>query len=128
MNEPAAPGAVLRCNIGPAEIARRRRAAIAATGVTGALAVALVAVAVPHPARALLWPFAATAAVTWLQVTERFCVRFGATGVENFGPLGTQQRVADDQLDADRRRAARLIAEGFLAGLVATIAFVILPV
>ncbi len=116
------------CNIGPAEIARRRRFAILASVATAALAVALVWLAVPHPARAVLLPIAAGAAVAWLQVTERFCVRFGATGVENFGPLGGEHRVADGQADADRRRAGRLIAEGLLAALIATLAFVLLPI
>jgi hypothetical protein len=118
----------IRCNIGPAEIARRRRVAVASTVVTALVAVAQVLASVPLLGRALLWPFAAGSAVAWLQVTERFCVRFGALGLENFGALGAERQVARDQLAADRRRAARLIGQGVLAGLIATVAFILLPV
>jgi len=116
-----------RCNIGPAEIRRRRWIAIALTAAAGALAIALVAFDVPHLERVVLWPFAACAAVTWLQVTRRFCVRYGTTGLENFGELGEERRVPAQQLAADRRRAVRILGEGILAGLLATVAFVNLP-
>lgn len=118
----------VRCNIGPAEIERRRRVAITITIGTALVAAALLAAAMPQLARLVLWPFAAGSAVAWLQVTERFCVRFGALGVENFGALGAERRVASDQLAADRQRAMRLIGQGTLAGLVVTAAFVVLPV
>ncbi len=127
VNQPAAPQAVLRCNIGEAEIARRRRMAVALTVVGVVLAAALVALAVPHLARLVLFPVAAAAGVTWLQVNQRFCVAFGAAGLENFGPLGSEHRVADEQVAADRRRALGLILEGVLAGLVVTIVLVALP-
>ena len=117
-----------RCNIGAAEVERRRRMAIALTAAAIALAVALAALAVPHLARLVLWPVAAAAGVTWLQVTNRFCVAFGAAGLENFGPLGAERRVADDQAAADRRRAQLLILEGAVAGLLVTLAFVAVPV
>lgn len=127
VNQPAAPQAVLRCNIGEAEIDRRRRMAIVLTVVGIALAAGLVALAVPHLARLLVFPVAAAAGVTWLQVTRRFCVAFGAAGLENFGPLGSEHRVADGQAAADRRRALQLTLEGVLAGLVVTVALVVLP-
>jgi hypothetical protein len=121
------PRAGGQCNIGPAEIARRRRGAIALTIATLVVAAALFALAAPHVARAVLWPVAAAAGVTWLQVIHRFCVRFGALGVENFGPLGAERPVAREQLGADRRRALRLVGEGMLAGLLVTVAFMALP-
>jgi hypothetical protein len=116
-----------RCNIGAAEVARRRRIAIALSVVTVAVAVVLLGLAVPHLVRAILWAPAAAAAVTWLQVVNRFCVRFGAAGVENFGPLGAERPVSAQDLAADRRRAVRMVAQGVLAGLVATVAYVALP-
>jgi hypothetical protein len=116
-----------RCNIGEAEVGRRRRMAIALTVAATVLAVALVALGVPHLARLLLFPVAAAAGVTWLQVTQRFCVAFGAAGLENFGPLGAEHRVADEQAAADRRRALQMTLEGALAGLGVTLALVVLP-
>ena len=127
MQAPVEPRAVLRCNIGEAEVARRRRGAIVLTVAGAVVAAALIALAAPHLARLLLFPVAAAAGVTWLQVTQRFCVAFGAAGLENFGPLGSEHRVTDELAAADRRRALRLTLEGALAGLVVTLALVALP-
>jgi len=116
-----------RCNIGPAEVARRRRVAVALSIATAIVGVAVVASDVPHPVRLMVWPFAAAAGVTWLQVIRRFCVRFGVGGLENFGRLGQERRVAAGQLAADRRRALELIGEGCLLGLLVTLAVVAIP-
>jgi hypothetical protein len=117
-----------RCNIGPVEIARRRRTATVLTIATAAVAVALVAVAVPPVVRLLTWPFASAVAVTWLQVVHRFCVAFGALGLENFGRLGDELHVDPGQRAADRRRALQLVLEGSLIGLIVTLALVAIPV
>jgi hypothetical protein len=116
-----------RCNIGPDEIARRRRIAIAATVATVGLAVLLFGLGAPRIDRLAIWPLAAAAGVTWLQVVHRFCVRFGAFGVENFGQVGAEVPVDPAFRTADRRQAVRLILEGAFAGLVATLALVLLP-
>jgi hypothetical protein len=117
-----------RCNIGPDEVARRRRSAIPATVATALVAVAMVAFHVPAPARLLLWPLAAAAAVTWLQVVHRFCVAFGALGLQNFGRLGGETHVDPAIRAADRRRAFQLILEGALIGLVVALAVAAIPV
>ena len=120
------PGA---CNIGPAEIARRRRAAIGATVIAAIVGVVILAAGWPLPARLGLLPFAAAAAVNWLQVTRRFCVGFGAAGILNFGDLGSTLRVDDAEArSADRRTARRMIVEGLLYGALVTLAFWLLPV
>lgn len=98
------------------------------TGVAAAIAVALVALHVPPVVRLSIFPFAAGAAVTWLQVVHRFCVAFGALGVENFGRLGQEHGVDPGQRAADRRRAAQLIFEGSLIGAVVAFALAVLPV
>jgi hypothetical protein len=117
------------CNIGPAEIARRRRSALGLTVVALVALVALVTTGAPVLARVLLLPLAAGAGIAWLQVLRRFCVAFGAVGIRNFGALGTQETVGDlAARAADRRTAIRLIVEGSLYGLVATTAAILLPV
>jgi hypothetical protein len=116
-----------RCNIGPDELARRRRSAIPMTVLTAAVAAALLATHAPVPVRFLLWPVATGAAIGWLQVVHRFCVAFGALGLENFGRLGGQVHVDPRLVAADRRRAAILVGQGVLVGLLATLAFVALP-
>jgi len=122
-----APGPGPRCNIGPAEIQRRRWVAGALTVAAVAVAVVLLATGVPQLSRLILWPIAAGAGISWLQVVNRFCVRFGIGGLENFGAMGEERQVARRQLAEDRRRALLLIAEGMLIGLFVTIAFVNLP-
>jgi hypothetical protein len=117
-----------RCNIGPAEIARRRRSAIAFTVVAGLVAVALVAFHVPPAGRLLMFLFATGAAINWLQVVHRFCVAFGTFGLENFGRLGEEIRVDPAQRAADRRKVAQLLVEGSLIGAVVTLALVVAPV
>jgi hypothetical protein len=116
-----------RCNIGPDEIARRRRSAIVGAVATALVAAAMIAFHVPAPARFLLWPIAAGSAVAALQVVHRFCVAFGALGLENFGRLGQERHVDPAIRAADRRRAFQLILEGALIGLVVTLVAVAVP-
>jgi hypothetical protein len=97
------------------------------TVVAALVAIALAVVAAPPMARLALWPFATAAAVTWLQVVHRFCVAFGALGIENFGRLGDEVEVDRVQRAADRRRAAQLFLEGSLIGAVVTLALVVAP-
>ena len=117
-----------RCNIGPDEIARRRRSAILFTAVAAVVAVAVVATDLPTVARLILLPFATASAITWLQVVHRFCVAFGAFGLENFGRLGGEVRVDMEQRAADRRRALQLVLEGAAIGAVVTLALLVAPV
>jgi hypothetical protein len=117
-----------RCNIGPEEIARRRRSAIVLTVVTAFVAVALVALSTPPAMRLLIWPLATAAAITWLQVVHRFCVAFGALGLENFGRLGEEVHIDPRQRATDRRRALQLILEGSPIGLVVTLVVVAIPI
>jgi hypothetical protein len=117
------------CNIGPAEIARRRRSAIATTVLAVAVAMGLVVTGVPATVRIALWPFAAAAGIQWLQVVRKFCVGFGAAGIRNFGELGAHSGVGDAAARAaDRRAALRMTLEGASYGLVAAVILVLLPV
>jgi hypothetical protein len=117
-----------RCNIGPEEVARRRRSAIAFTVVAAVVAAGLLALDVPPVARLAMFPFATGAAVNWAQVVHRFCVAFGAVGIENFGRIGEEHKVDREQQAADRRRVVQLVLEGSLVGGVVTLALVAAPV
>ncbi len=120
-------GSQPRCNIGPAEIARRRRIAVATTIVVIVFVVGGVLVHAPLAVRLVLWPIASGTAVTWLQVIRKFCVRFGALGAENFGLVGRMTPVDETARRQDRRLAAELVAQGLGIGLVATVVFALLP-
>jgi hypothetical protein len=120
------PGA---CNIGPAEVAQRRRAALGATAATVAFAGLLLATGAPRSMRALVGVPAALTTVAWLQVRNRFCVAYAARGVYNVAqPLGAVTAV-DEPLArrADQRRAARMYIQGLAAGLAVAAAFRLLP-
>jgi hypothetical protein len=98
------------CNIGPAEIAIRRRVGHAGVAVTAALAAALLRSDL-HPAwRLTLAVPAAGAASGYLQARQRFCANFGFRGVYNFDRRGRERPVAGDQARAQDRRRARQIA------------------
>lgn len=117
------------CNIGPAELARRRRSAVALTAIALIVAGVLIASGIPAVGRVLLLPLATAAAVSWMQVIRRFCVGFGVIGIRNFGALGGGESVGDAAARAaDRRTALKMIAEGSLYGLLVTVAVVLLPV
>ena len=115
------------CNIGPEEIALRRRAGHIGLAVTAALATALLRSDL-HPAwRLTLALPAAGAASGYLQAQQRFCANFGFRGVYNFDARGHEQRVAGERAAAeDRRRALQIAAASAAIGagvaLAATLA------
>jgi hypothetical protein len=113
-----------RCNIGPAEVGRRQRTAIVISALTAIVAAALAATDAPTSARLAIFPFATAAGITWAQVAHRFCVAFGALGIENFGRLGEAERVDSSQRSQDRRRAAQLVLEGAAVGCAVTLLLV----
>lgn len=92
------------------------------------IALALVVAGAPGWARFLIWPLAAGAAITWLQVVRRFCVAFGALGLQNYGRLGQESAVDAEQRAVDRRLALQMVVEGALIGLVVALATAALPV
>jgi hypothetical protein len=117
------------CNIGPAEIARRRR-----SGHIGAIAAVilfavLVAIDAPPLARLLVAAPAVIAASGYLQAWLKFCAGFGSVGVFNFDDVGTTETVADAAAKrADRRRALQISAAAFAIGIACGIVAVLLPV
>jgi hypothetical protein len=115
MTDQYVPGS---CNIGPAEIALRRRAGHAGLVVTGALGAALLRSDLPRAWRLTLAVPAAGAASGYLQARERFCADFGWRGVYNFDRRGQEQPVAGDQaLAQDRRKALRIAAASAAVGV-----------
>lgn len=97
------------CNIGPAEIAMRRRVGHAGLVATAVLAAVLLLLDAAPAWRLTLGLPAALAAAGYLQAWLRFCADFGWRGVYNFGALGQQERVAAEEARAQDRRRALLV-------------------
>jgi hypothetical protein len=117
------------CNIGPAEIASRRRAGHAGILAALVLLVALVAIGAPPIARLLLAIPVAVGASGYLQAWLGFCAGFGSAGVFNFGERGTTSAVVD--AEARRRDRVKAFQIGIAAlgiGIAAGIVAVLLPV
>ena len=113
------------CNIGPDEIARRRRVGHVGLLASGVLLGGLLATGAPRPARALVALPASLAASGYLQARLRFCAGFGSRGVFNFGRIGEVHQVDDPQdRTRDRARARQIglasLAAGVAAGVIAT--------
>jgi hypothetical protein len=106
------------CNIGPAEIARRRQAGHTGLAMTAALIAGLAIVDAPAPVRFLAALPAAVSASGYLQARFHFCVKFATLGVFNLGDIGPTTGVADAAArSADRRKGLEL---GLASGAIGT--------
>ncbi|MEX1333960.1 MAG: hypothetical protein AB1Z66_01520 [Candidatus Limnocylindrales bacterium] len=117
------------CNIGPAEIRRRRL--IGYLGLAAAVVVALLLLAVDAPAwmRLGLALPVAVGLEGLIQARERFCAGFAMAGLQNMGELGSETAVEDDEARAaDRRKAMRIHATAIAGGLIAGVTFAVLPI
>jgi hypothetical protein len=116
------------CNIGPAEVARRRLFGHVAAVASLALLAALIALHVTPLARLLVALPAAGAAMGYIQAQLRFCAAYGSRGVYNFGRPGKAAPVLDRAARAmDRARSMRIGLASALIGLGIGILAVLLP-
>jgi hypothetical protein len=119
------PGA---CNIGSAEIARRRRFGLIGLTASALLALALLAAGAPPITRFPVALPVAGSAIGLIQARLRFCAAFGIAGLRNFGPLGGEERVTEAAARrADRLMALRIVAAGSLVGLAAGLVLALIP-
>ena len=122
------PGA---CNIGPQEIAYRRRAGYIGLGITAAIALGLVLLDAAPWTRLLVFPTLAGSLVSLEQARRHFCAGFAMAGIRNFGTRdrGRGQAIEDPAARAIDRRAA-LILFGYcsLIAAVITLLFIAAPV
>jgi hypothetical protein len=117
------------CNIGPAEIARRRRAGHVGAIAAVALFAGLVAIDAPSILRLAIALPVAVSASGYLQARLKFCAGFGSTGVFNFGDVGTTEHVVDDAARAaDRRKSLQISLASGAIGLAVGIVAAVLPV
>jgi hypothetical protein len=108
------------CNIGPAEIALRRRTGHVGLATTAAVAAALIRSDLPRPWRLTVALPATLAAAGYLQARSRFCADFGFRGVYNFDRPGHRRQLevpSDQARQQDRRRALQIGAASAAIGL-----------
>jgi hypothetical protein len=116
------------CNIGPAEIAYRRRWGHLNLAVTIVLFVALLLAGAPHWTRIILALPAGASAVGYLQAYLHFCAAFGTRGVFNFGERRDVKRIDDARARArDRLKALQIFGASGLIGLAVGAVAIVLP-
>jgi hypothetical protein len=116
------------CNIGPVEIANRRRTGIISLIITIIFAGVLYTTRAPHLYRLLLFLPAAISASALIQAQLHFCAGFAQAGLFNFSDqLGKTDTVAQAEYRAkDKRKAIHITlaaaAIGLLVALLAVLA------
>ncbi len=117
------------CNIGPAEIARRRRAGHIGLAVALVLFAVLVAIDAPNWTRLVIAIPAIGSASGYIQARLKFCAGFGSRGVFNFGEVGPMEHVANEPDRArDRARSFQIGAASIAIGLAAGVIAAALPI
>ncbi len=108
------------CNIGPAEIAMRKRAGWIGLAVTVLTWFALEHFGANPYWRLLLVLPASMAATGFLQAYLHFCAGFGMKGAFNFGPeIGKTEMVGQEQFKAkDKKRAQQIFAYSIAIGII----------
>ena len=109
------------CNIGGAEVARRRQVAI----LGGVLFLALALYSIiqnfsPIASLVLIAP-ASIFGIGFVQSRKRFCLAYGLMGTFNFQKLGSVTKVEDKAaLAADRKMAFQIIIQSMGLALILT--------
>ena len=117
------------CNIGPQEIARRRRTGHFGLIVSVVVLVALIVVDAPPLLRLVLFFPVALSASGYLQAYLKFCAGFGQIGVFNFGDRSAIEHIEDKAARRkDRVKAWQISIFSGVIGLAVAIAAVLLPI
>ena len=110
------------CNIGPAEIKRRKQGAYLGGALYLIVSISLIASDASMSTR--LWVFlpAALFAVGYIQSKRKFCVAYGFLGIFNFEKLGKTTKIkVNQELKADRKYAIKLSVQALLLAIILTL-------
>ncbi len=115
------------CNIGHAEISRRRNFGWITLVITVLLIAVLIWYKVNHWWRLLVFFPAMMSASGFLQARAHFCSGFANKGIFNFGAPGTVKQVTEEaSRQKDRRKGNRITLYAALIGLAAALISVII--
>jgi hypothetical protein len=111
------------CNIGPAEVARRRALGWVGLVATVVLVGVLLWIGAPRLWALAVFVPAFLGAAGFLQARYKFCSGYAARGVYNFGRPGQTRAVPDDAAQrTDRRRGNQILMATVLIAVVVTLA------
>lgn len=111
------------CNIGPAEISKRKQAGWIGLVATLALWALFIWLDAPAVWRLAVGIPAAMSAMGFLQAYSRFCAYFGFASLFNFGDVGRTDTVAQAEFRAkDRSKAWRIVGYSLLIGAIVALA------
>ncbi len=109
------------CNIGGAEVARRKQVSLLGGILYLVSAVALVSLELSQTMRALVFIPALIFAIGYIQSRKKFCLAFGLMGTFNFGGLGEMSKVASPEaLAIDRKVAISILGQALVLALAMT--------
>jgi hypothetical protein len=109
------------CNIGGAEVARRRQVAIIGGVIYLALALYAVIQNFSPSASLVLFAPASIFAIGFVQSRKRFCLAYGLMGTFNFQKLGSITKVEDKAaLAADRKMAIQIVIQSLGIAFILT--------
>lgn len=117
------------CNIGPAEIRRRRASGWFGLGIAVVFLVLAFALGWAAPWRLLVALPVFLSAQGFLQAAFHFCVGFASRGLYNFGALGTEETVMEAEFHRqDLRKAFLITGLAFAIAAVVAVAAFLVPV
>lgn len=116
------------CNIGAAEIKKRKAATIISAILMIVMLMVFQLMSIERIWRFFLFLPATLFAINFLQVYFKFCVAFGLKGVFNFGDPGKNDSIlSSEHRRSDRIKSMLMIGSGILIGLAVSILYYLLP-
>ena len=117
------------CNIGPAEIRRRRTSGYVGLGLAVVFLVIAFALGWAAPWRLLVALPVFLSAQGFLQAAFRFCVGFASRGLFNFGELGSEETIHDKEFRRkDQRKALLITLLAFVIAAVVSVLAYLVPI
>ena len=110
------------CNIGGAEVLRRRNAGILNAVIAVLAATFFLTSHTSLTVRALIFFPILGAAIGWFQTKRKFCLAYGFMGTFNFGHLGSVTKIEDGkERKADQARALKTIGQAVAVSIALTL-------
>ena len=116
------------CNIGGAEVHRRKVSGVIGAVFAVAYYVVCISLNAPKEIRAIIFIPLVLAWTGLLQSRRKFCVAFGLMGVFNFEKLGETTRIVEvDERYRDRKRALLMLGQAIALSAVSALVFTLIP-